>query len=276
VKFWKPKSVGSGIAAAVGLVLAILGIVQAVQRLIPNPKVPQVSAVFVLDVSPAMRGGRLGKTTKLAAAENGILQSVASYPGISTSLRLVTAGCKMPSNKKPTVGFATNNADAYRKVFANLPEESVSSYFEGLNSAANDLTTKELIQDSEQKLLIVFVADPSYTCGSPFGLSIGRGLSVSFYWLGASNVGLGGVRRQLEDLGFTDVKVHGPHTKKELKGSVTRTMAPRPHTTPTGTTTAETTTAETTTAGTTTAGTTTAETTTAGTTTAGTTAPIPP
>jgi hypothetical protein len=272
VKFWKPNSVRSGIATAVGLLLTILGIVEALQRIIPNPKGPHLSAVFVLDVSPAMMRGRLGKTTKVEAAENSILQSVALSPGVSTSLRLVTAGCET-GYKQPTVGFAKNNAAAYRKVFAKLPEQSVSSYVEGLNGAVDDLTTKTLIQDSERKRLMVFVADPSNMCGPLAAPDLGGRTSVSvfFYWLGASNVGLDGVRRQLQDLGFTDVKVDGPRTQKALKRSVRRRMTPPPHTTTTGPTTIGTTTIGTTTIGTTTIGTTTT-----GPTTTGTTTPIAP
>jgi hypothetical protein len=229
---WKPKSVGARITAGLGVVVAVITIVLGVQTLIPNEKPPHLSAVFVLDVSREMEK-QFGGTTKLAAAQNSILQNVASFPGVSTSLRLVTAGCKA-TYAKPTIGFAKNNAADYGNVFENLAAQPVSSYVEGLNSAANDLTTKKLIQDSEQKLLMVFVADSSDTCGSPLsGFPIGGGLNMQLFWLGTSSEGLAEVQGQLKDLGFTKVKVRKVGTRKELKVAVTRSVRARSGTTPT-------------------------------------------
>jgi hypothetical protein len=136
----KPKSIYSAIAAGLGLVAVIISITLGIRQLIPDAKPPHLSAVFVLDVSDAMHTP-LGDTTKLEAAQNSILQNVASFPGVSTSLRLVTDGCEAEYTD-PTIGFATKNAARYRNVFASLATEPMSSYIEGLNSAANDLKTK--------------------------------------------------------------------------------------------------------------------------------------
>jgi hypothetical protein len=219
----KPKSIYSAIAAGLGLVAVIISITLGIRQLIPDAKPPHLSAVFVLEVSDAMHTP-LGDTTKLEAAQNSILQNVASFPGVSTSLRLVTDGCEAEYTD-PTIGFATKNATRYRNVFASLATEPMSSYIEGLNSAANDLKTKKLIQDSEQKLLLVFVAGSSVACQSflsnfPFG----EGLSLQLFWLGSSSEGLGKVRKQLGDLGFTDIRVRKVGTKKALKVAVNRSV----------------------------------------------------
>jgi PASTA domain len=209
----------------------MITITLGIRQLIPDPKPPHLSAVFVLDVSPAMHMP-FGDATKLAAAQNSILQNVASFPGVSTSLRLVTAGCEA-TYTPPTIGFARNNAARYKNVFGNLAAQSVASYVEGLNSAANDLKTKKLIQDSEQKLLLVFVADSRDTCESPLaGFPIGEGLNVQFFWLGTSSEGLAEVRSQLKDLGFTNVRFRQVGTKKALNVAVTRSVRARSGTTP--------------------------------------------
>ncbi len=229
MKLWKPKSLGSWITTALGLVSVTVGIILGVRQLIPKPEPPQLSVVFILDVSPAMRKP-LGETTKLAEAQDSILENVASFPGVSTSLRLVSAGCKA-AYTPPTVGFGKNSAARYKDVFTDLAAQPVSTYREGLNSAANDLTTKKLIQDSEQKLLILFVANS----GCERRLSafpIGGGLSIQFFWLGASSGDLGRVRKQLEDLGFTEVRVRRIETKNELKAAVNRTVRTRSDTPP--------------------------------------------
>ena len=223
MKVWKPKSVGSKITALVGVVAAIMGIILGVKTLVPDPEPPRLSVVFVLDVSSAMRK-HLGGTTKLAAAQKTILENIASYPGISTSLRLVTASCDV-TIPKPTVDFSTDNADRYKDVFRNLPAQSASSYFEGLKSAASDLTTTKLIQDSPQKLLVAFVADSNAKCGSPLsGFPIGGALVLQFFWLGGSGGELREVRKQLEALGFSDVTIQVVGTKKKLEAGVRHTV----------------------------------------------------
>jgi PASTA domain len=213
----KPKSVYSAIAAGLGLVAVIISITLGVRQLIPDAKPPHLSAVFVLDASDAMHAP-FGDTTKLAAAQNSILQNVASFPGVSTSLRLVTGGCESEYTD-PTIGFATKNVARYKDVFRNLATEPMSSYLEGLNSAANDLKTKKLIQDSEQKLLLVFVAGSSVACQS-FLLPVGEGVSLQLFWLGSSRTGLDKVQGQLKDLGFTDIRVRKVGTKNELKAAL--------------------------------------------------------
>jgi hypothetical protein len=209
----KPKSVGSKIAATLGLIATILGIILGVRALIPPAKPPQLSAVFILDVSPAMRQ-ELGGTTKLAAAQNRILQIIAGFPGVSTSLRLVTTGCEA-TYKPPTVDFATNNGDRYANVFRDLASERVSTYVEGLNSATNDLTTKKLIEDSKEKLLVAFVAD-ARKCRSALPFPVAGDLRLQLFWLGGSPGALAEIRRQLEDLGFTDVNVRKIANAEEL------------------------------------------------------------
>jgi hypothetical protein len=237
LKLWRPKTVGSRIVAALGLVATILAIVLGVMALIPDPKPPHLSVVFVLDVSPAMRE-HLGGTTRLSVAQDSILANIGAHPGISTSLRLVTAGCGA-AYAPPTVGFSKHNAGRFRDVFSNLGVEQASTYFEGLSSASNDLATKELVQDSPEKLLVVFVADSSGKCGSSLpSIPIGGGLVVQYVWLGGSGVGLAAVRKQLEDLGFEDITVFRPESKNELKAAVARKVSahvaplPAPETTP--------------------------------------------
>jgi len=228
LKLWTPKSVGSRITAALGLVSVIVGIILGVRQLIPEPVPPQLSVVFILDVSRAMQMP-LGEATRLAVARDSILENVASFPGVSTSLRLVNAGCET-TYTQPTVEFGKNNRARYEAVFTDLTKQRVSTYREGLNSAANDLTTKKLIQDSKQKLLILFVAnrgcEPRVS-----GIPVGGGLNMQYFWLGAAG-DLGGVRKHLEDLGFSDVKVRRIETKKELKSAVNRTVRTRSNTPP--------------------------------------------
>ena len=116
-----------------------------------------MSAVFILDVSSAM-SKQLGTTTKLEAAENSIIRSMALLPGIPTSLRLVAAGCD-EKYQAPTVDFAANNTARFTEVFENLRASESSSYLAAVDSATNDFTTRKRIEESAQKLLVVFVAD---------------------------------------------------------------------------------------------------------------------
>jgi hypothetical protein len=182
-----------------------------------------MSAVFILDVSPAMERP-IGETTKLAAAEANIIQSVSSLPGVSTSLRLVK-GCEA-NYTAPTVPFGTNDVSRYDRVFSDLRanEQSVSGYVGALAGAANDLATKALIADSKEKILIVFMAGSKDTCPSAsVGLPIGQGVLVTFFWLGHSEKAVAATRRQLVALGFT-VQVHATPSKKKLQRVVARAM----------------------------------------------------
>jgi PASTA domain len=216
LKVWRPKTVASKIVTGVGLVGTIIGIVLGVKALIPDPEPPQLSVVFIVDVSQAMRE-HLGGETKLAAAQNSIVGILTSRHGISTSLRLVTAGCGT-AYTDPTIDFSKQNLDRFREAFENLAAQPVSSYFEALNSAADDLTSKNLIEDSPQKLLIAFVAKTGVTCESPF-FPIGSGLVIQFFWLGSGD-GLAEIRKQLNQLGFSDVKVEPVGSRKALKAAV--------------------------------------------------------
>ena len=222
-KSWTPKSVAAWVTTGLGIVSVAVGIVLGVRQLLPTPKPPRMSAVFILDVSPAMQS-RIGETTKLAAAEANITQSVSSLPGVSTSLRLVR-GCE-GSYTAPTVPFGTNDVGRYNRVFSDLPanEQSVSGYVGALAGAANDLATKSLIADSKEKLLIVFMAGSRDTCPSAsVGLPIGQGLLVTFFWLGHSEKAVAATRRQLVNLGFT-VQVHATPSKKKLQQVVAHAM----------------------------------------------------
>jgi hypothetical protein len=223
LKSWTPKSVAAWVTTGLGIVSVAVGIILGVRQLLPSPKPPRMSAVFILDVSPAMQK-RIGETTKLAAAEGNIIQSASSLPGVSTSLRLVK-GCE-GSYTAPTVPFGTNNAGRYDRVFSDLgsSEQSASGYVGALASAANDLATKSLIADSKEKLLIVFMAGSRDTCPSTsVGLPIGQGLLVTFFWLGHSTKAVDATRRQLVSLGFT-VQVHAAPSKKKLRKVVAHAM----------------------------------------------------
>jgi hypothetical protein len=224
LKFWKPKTLGSKIAAGLGLVATIIGIILGVKALIPDPKPPRLSVVFIVDVSPAMQQ-HLGANTKLAAAQNSILSVLTSRHGISTSLRLVTAGCGT-GYIEPTVPFSKQNLDRFQDVFQNLAPQPASSYFEALNSAADDLTSKKLIEESPQKLLIAFVADSAAKCESPL-FPIGSGLGIQFFWLGSSGDGLAEIRKQLKELGFSEVKVQPVGSRKSLKAAVNHEVSAR-------------------------------------------------
>ena len=116
-----------------------------------------MSAVFILDISPAMRKP-LGNLTRLTAAEDSIIRSVSLLPGIPTSLRLVARGCE-ETYVAPTVDFHTNNATRFRDVFGNLQQANRSSYMTAISSATNDLSSKDKIEDNSQKLIAVFVSD---------------------------------------------------------------------------------------------------------------------
>jgi PASTA domain len=224
LRVWRPKTVASKIGTGVGLVGTIIGIILGVKALIPDPKPPQLSVVFIVDVSRAMEQ-HLGGPTKLAAAQNSILAILASRHGISTSLRLVSGGCGTEYTD-PTVDFSKQNLDRYREVFKNLSTQPVSSYFEALNSAADDLTSKNLIEDSPQKLLIAFVANARANCESLL-FPIGSGLVIQFFWLGGPGGGFAEIRKQLTQLGFSDVKIQPVGSRKELKAAVSHEVNAR-------------------------------------------------
>jgi hypothetical protein len=157
LKLWKPKSFLSGLATLLGLISVTVGIVLGIRSILPNPKTPRMSAVFILDISPAMRKP-LGNLTRLAAAEDSIIRSVSLLPGIPTSLRLGARGCEA-TYVAPTVDFHTNNATRFRDVFGNLQQANRSSYMTAISSATNDLSSKDKIEGSSQKLIAVFVSD---------------------------------------------------------------------------------------------------------------------
>jgi hypothetical protein len=224
LKLWKPKSFVSGLATLLGLISVTVGIVLGIRTLLPNPKTPRMSAVFILDVSPAMRQS-LGGTTKLAAAEDSIIRSVSLLPGIPTSLRLVAGGCE-EIYAAPTVGFHTNNATRFRDVFGNLQQANRSSYVTAISSATNDLSSKDKIEDSSQKLIAVFVSDARGSCPSPLppSLALGSELNVSFFWLGTLGGQLAAIKQQLADLGFLHIKIRVIGAKAQLQRAVRRSM----------------------------------------------------
>jgi hypothetical protein len=187
LKFWKPKKPESArewIAWLLGSIVAIIAIISGVLAFIPNPKTPRMSAVFILDVSSEMRKP-FGNTSKLAAAEDSIMRNVSLLPGVPTSLRLVATGCT-EGYVDPIVDFHTNNADRFRDTFADLADAKTSSYAEALNSATNDLSSKDRIENSSQKLIAVFVSSTREGCPLPLptSLALGSDLSVNLFWLG--------------------------------------------------------------------------------------------
>jgi hypothetical protein len=221
--WWKPKTMWAKIVAGIGLVGTIIGIIIGVEKLIPDPKPPRVSAVFILDVSPAMNE-KFGHMTRLAAAKNAIIGIMGSIPGASTSLRLINPGCET-GYADPTIPFGKSNAARYEDVFGHHTAQQVSPYIKGLNSANNDLTSKKLIQDSKVKLLVVFVADTGHTCESFLPLlPIGQGLSIKFWFFSTSSQSLGGIQTQLQDLGFLDPYVRKFGTTKQAKAAVKKTV----------------------------------------------------
>jgi uncharacterized membrane protein YgcG len=229
------------IGALGALVALILGVIKLYQVIFPPEKAPRLSAVFILDVSPAMNE-QLGTSTKLEAAENSIMDTVASLPGIATSLRLITTGCEA-TYSAATVPFHKSNGSRYADVFMNLNASSKSSYLSALNGAANDLTTENRINDSRQKLVVVFMANQNEFCKSvlPPVLASGGELSVNFLWLGSLNGTLSAVRSQLAELGFTEAKVRAIKSKPQLRKAIRQTMRlsppppPPPPAAPTGT-----------------------------------------
>jgi hypothetical protein len=247
LKLWKPKrptSTREWIAWLLGTIVAIIAIISGILALIPNPKAPRMSAVFILDVSPEMQKP-FGDTSKLVAAEDSILRSVSSLPGVTTSLRLVALGCG-EEYEDPTVPFHNSNADRFRNAFGNLAEAKMSSYAAALTSATNDLASKDLIEDSSQKLIAVFVSDRRASCSSllPPSLAPGSGLTVNFFWLG-SQAGVPAIKRYLTDLGFVDFKVRAIGAKEQLQHATKQSMVrtwrstfgqppPPPPPTPTG------------------------------------------
>jgi hypothetical protein len=224
LKLWKPKSLVSGLATLLGLVSVTVGIVLGVRNLLPNPKTPRMSAVFILDVSPAM-SKPLGGMTRLAAAEDSIIRSVSLLPGIPTSLRLVSGGCEA-TYAAPTVDFHTDNTTRFRDVFGNLQQADRSSYMTAISSATNDLSSKGHIEDSSQKLIAVFVSDAGASCPSPLPPSLGLGseLSVNFFWLGSLKGQLAAIKKQLADLGFIRIKIRVIGGKAQLQRAVRRSM----------------------------------------------------
>ena len=92
MKIWRPQTIGSTIAAVLGLVSVSVGIILGVRQLLPKPTTPRMSVVFVLDVSPAMQKP-FGGTTKLAMAEQNIVNYAHQFPGVPTALRLAGGNC---------------------------------------------------------------------------------------------------------------------------------------------------------------------------------------
>jgi len=224
LKLWKPKSFLSGLATLLGLISVTVGIVLGIRNILPNPKTPRMSAVFILDISPAMRKP-LGNLTRLTAAEDSIIRSVSLLPGIPTSLRLVARGCE-ETYVAPTVDFHTNNATRFRDVFGNLQQANRSSYMAAISSATNDLSSKDKIEDSSQKLIAVFVSDARGSCPSPLPPSLGLGseLSVNFFWLGSLKGELAAIKKQLADLGFLRIKIRVIGRQAQLQRAVRRSM----------------------------------------------------
>ena len=57
--------------ALLGAISLAIGIAIGIRQLLPNPTTPRMSAVFILDVSPAMQKS-LGTSSRLDAAESNI------------------------------------------------------------------------------------------------------------------------------------------------------------------------------------------------------------
>jgi hypothetical protein len=220
LKSLRPKSVGGWMVAAVPIVGGIIGIILGIQKLTPDPKAPRVSAVFILDVSGAM------PAKKLAWAEKVILDRAKSS-GVSTSLRLASTGCTDLPDASATINFASKNAPAYGEAFRNISAQPSSSLFTAIDSAGTDLTTKNLIADSPQKLLLVFVADPRAACFAPVGV-VGSGLTAVVYWLGSGSARRwrGVIQDHLTSFGFdgTSIRLKEVHSRRQLAKSVRQTI----------------------------------------------------
>src|SRR5262249_45158852 len=183
------KGVGAWITTVLGLVSVCVGIILGVRQLIPAAKASPSSAVFVLDVSPAMQ-------SRLGQAEADIRLALSELTGVPTSLRLVS-GCGANANTGPTLKFVANR-DNYEKVFSDVAAQarSTASYDLAVNGAVNDLNQRA---ESTQKLLYVFTAD---SCPpSQLDLS-GNGVTVTFVWLGAPGAAGAAALERFKNLHF--------------------------------------------------------------------------
>jgi von Willebrand factor type A domain len=199
-----PSTLGSKIGATLGVLAALIGVTLGVRQvlawLFPPPS---VSAVFVLDTSASMKS-RFGKTTKLQAAINEILDLVAAYPNMAASLRL-SGGICTHEYQDPILRFHTHATDNFTSHLTNLQAGRKSDYIHALEYAANDFLTGDAAQ-SKAQLIYVFVGSPQESCSGIDAIQLPTNTSAvkfSFFGLGASQHSFDAVKKDLSELGIS-------------------------------------------------------------------------